>query len=115
MILTAVEIANPDFTPQTYQVYLLLLALLIFEGCLTMNATKFLGQLNTVGAIANLAVLIIFIIWMPAGSIYHPKTNPNHFVWVEIVNGTEWPSGFAFLMGFLSVIWTMVRTVSVYY
>ncbi|MCJ1378935.1 hypothetical protein MMC17_002034 [Xylographa soralifera] len=107
MILTAAEIANPDYTAQTFHVYLLLLALLIFEGLLTMNSTKFIGRLNVAGTVANIIALVIFVIWMPVGSINTPKTNSNEFVWTEIINGTEWPSGFAFMMGFLSVIWTM--------
>ncbi|MCJ1403830.1 hypothetical protein MMC11_007053 [Xylographa trunciseda] len=96
-----------NFLAQTFHVYLVLVALLIFEGLLTMNSTKFIGRLNVIGTVANLIALIIFIIWMPVGSINTPKTNSNEFVWTEIINGTEWPSGFAFMMGFLSVIWTM--------
>ena len=106
MTLTAVEIGNPDYVIQTYHIYLLLLALLILEGLLTMNSTKFIGQLNKFGTIANFVVLFIFIVWMPAGSINRPKANSNDIVWTSkgIVNGTEWPTGFAFMMGFLSVI-----------
>ncbi|MCJ1389693.1 hypothetical protein MMC18_002550 [Xylographa bjoerkii] len=107
MILTAAEIANPDYTAETFHVYLLLLALLIFEGLLTMNSTKFIGRLNVIGTITNMVALIIFVIWMPVGSINTPKTNSNDYVWTEVINGTEWPTGFAFMMGFLSVIWTM--------
>lgn len=107
MILTAASIANPDYIIQTWHVYLMLLLLLVFEGSLTMNSTKFLARLNKLGTIFNLIVLIIFVIWMPAGSINSPKTNHSGDVWVGITNGTEWPDGFAFLMGFLSVIWTM--------
>lgn len=140
MIVTAAEIAHPDYTAKTWHVYLLLVALLIIEGLLTMNSTKFLGWLNVIGTIANVLVLIIFVIWMPVGSINTPKTNSNHYVWTEIINGTEWyallsrslcplpsdrslhpsyqcsdvltlrpsrPTGLAFMMGFLSVIWTM--------
>jgi len=109
MILTAVQIGNPNYVMETFHVYLLMVSLMIFEGLLTMNSTKFIGQLNKVGTIVNLVVLVIFIVWMPAGSINKPKTNPNNIVWTSdgIVNGTEWPTGFAFMMGFLSVIWTM--------
>lgn len=109
MILTAAEIAHPDYTAQTFHVYLLLLALLIVEGALTINSTKFIGQLNKFGTLFNFVVVFIFVIWMPVGSINTPKTNPNREVWTSagIFNGTEWPSGFAFMMGFLSVIWTM--------
>ena len=109
MILTAAEIAYPDYVLQTYHTYLVLLALLIIEGLLTMNSTKFIGQLNKFGTVANFIVIFIFVIWMPVGSINKPKTNPNSEVWSSagFVNGTEWPTGFAVMMGFLSVIWTM--------
>jgi len=106
MILTGVEITHPDYIIQTFHIYLLLLLLLLIEGVLTMNSTKFIGRLNEFGTIVNIAVIFIFIIWMPAGSINEPKSNPNREVWTNegIVNGTEWPTGFAFMMGFLSVI-----------
>jgi len=109
MILTAAEIAHPDYVAQTYQVYLLMLLLMITQGMLAMSTTKFLGSLNKVGTIFNLLAVFIFIIWMPVGSVNTPKTNSNKTVWTSegIVNGTEWPTGFAFLMGLLSVIWTM--------
>lgn len=97
MILTAAEIANPNYTAQTYHIYLLLLALLVIEGCLTMNSTKFLGRLNIVGTVANVVALVIFVIWLPAGSINTPKTNPNSYVWSGIINGTEWPDGFVLI------------------
>jgi amino acid transporter len=107
MIVTAAEIGNPNYTAKTWHIYLLLLALLAFEGALTMNATKLIGYLNKVGTITQIAIVIIFVIWFPVGSINHPKTNDNSYVWTDVINGTEWPTGFAFLMGFLSVIWTM--------
>ena len=109
MILTAVEIAHPTFSPQTYQVYLLMLALLVLEGLVTMNSTKILAQVNAVGTVVNTIVIFIFVIWMPLGSINEPQTNPNNIVWTSdgIVNGTEWPIGFGFMMGLLSVIVTI--------
>jgi amino acid transporter len=35
------------------------------------------------------------------------RCNDNHIFWVDIWNGTKWPIGWSFIMGFLSVIWTM--------
>lgn len=70
-----------------------------------MNSTKFLGRFNLFGATVNFVMVFVFIIWMPVGAISTPKTNTNREVWIDgFVNGTEWPDGFAFLMGFLSVI-----------
>ena len=104
MILTAVAIRNPGYDIETWHVYLMLLGLIILEGLLSMNSTRFLGRMNFIGAIFNVVVVFVFIIWMPAGSIQ--PFNSNEEVWTSkgIVNGTEWPTGFAFLMGFLSVI-----------
>jgi amino acid transporter len=96
MILTAAAIANPDYTIETWHIYLMLLAILFISGLLTMQATKIIGWINVVGTWVNLIALVIFVIWMPVGSINKPKTNPNNIVWTSdgIVNGTEWPTGF---------------------
>ncbi|EMC99193.1 hypothetical protein BAUCODRAFT_31527 [Baudoinia panamericana UAMH 10762] len=109
MILTAAAIGNPDYVIQTWHIYLTLLLVLIVSGLITMQSTKIIGYINVVGVWVNLVALIIFVIWMPVGSVNTPKTNPNWRVWTAagIENGTEWPTGFAFIMGFLSVIWTM--------
>lgn len=109
MILTAAAIGNPGYVIQTWHIYLTLLLILVVSGLITMQSTKTIGRINIVGTWINLIALIIFVIWLPAGSINKPKFQPNDVVWTSqgFVNGTEWPIGFATLMGFLSVIWTM--------
>lgn len=44
-------------------------------------------------------MVLIFVIWLPAGSKNHPKTNDSSDVWLTFENGTEWPYGWAFIMG----------------
>jgi amino acid transporter len=73
MILAAAEISNPDYVPETWHLYLVFLFLLVVQGFLAMNSTKILGYINIAGTIANLLVLVIFIIWLPAGSINRPR------------------------------------------
>jgi len=109
MILTAAAIGNPEYVIQTWHIYLTLLLILFVSGLITMQATKIIGWINVVGTWVNLIALVIFVIWLPVGSVNTPKTTPNSVVWTGegLVNGTEWPSGFAFIMGFLTVIWTM--------
>ena len=68
MILAAASMNNPDYTPETWHLYLTFLFLLIIEGCLTMNSTKFLGYLNIIGTVTNVLVLIIlwvFVLTLP--------------------------------------------------
>lgn len=109
MILTAAAIDNPDYTIQTWHIYLTLLLILVVSGLITMQSTKTIGRINVVGTWINLVALVIFVIWLPAGAINNPKFQSNETVWTSkgFINGTDWPIGFATLMGFLSVIWTM--------
>lgn len=107
MLVTAGSIAYPDYVPETWHIYLTLLLLLFIDGVVTMQSTWFIGWVNKIGTVINLIVVFIFIIWFPVGSINHPKTNDSHAVWTEFANGTEWPIGYAVIMGFLTTIWTM--------
>ncbi|EXJ80126.1 hypothetical protein A1O1_08268 [Capronia coronata CBS 617.96] len=107
MLVTCGMISNPDYAPETWHTYLILLLLLVINGLITMQSTWFIGWVNKVGTVFNLVVVVIFLIWFPAGSINHPKTNHSHAVWTEFQNGTEWPIGWATIMGFLTSIWTM--------
>ena len=63
------------------------------------NFSRFVGWVNKIGTIFNIVVVIIFVIWFPVGSINTPKTNDSHAVWTQFANGTEWPIGWATIMG----------------
>ncbi|KIW26599.1 uncharacterized protein PV07_06418 [Cladophialophora immunda] len=107
MLVTCGMIAYPDYEPQTWHIYLTLLAILVINGLITMQSTWFIGWVNKIGTIWNLIVILIFVIWFPVGSINHPKTNHSHYVWTSFPNGTEWPIGWSTIMGFLTTIWTL--------
>ncbi|KAE9973205.1 hypothetical protein BLS_003726 [Venturia inaequalis] len=107
MVLAAAQILHEDYVVKQWHTYLLFLSILLIQGGLTIQATKFLGHMNIIGTILNVIVLVVFIIWLPVASINTPKFNDNKTVWVNMENGTEWPVGWSFIMGFLSVIWTM--------
>lgn len=49
MIVTAAEITNPNYAPQNWHIYLILLLLLVINGLVTMQSTKFIGYVNIVG------------------------------------------------------------------
>ena len=68
------------------------------DGIIAMQSTKFVGRVNLVGTVVNVLVVIIFVIWFPVGSINHPKTNSDA-VWTTFENGTDWPIGWATIMG----------------
>lgn len=49
MLTTAGAIAYPSYTPQAWHNYLALLGILIIQGFITMQSTKFIGWVNKVG------------------------------------------------------------------
>lgn len=67
-----------------------------------MQSTRFIGRLNLVGTVTNIAIVLLFVVWFPAGSINNPKTNSSKDVWTNFENGTPWPIGWATIMGNLS-------------
>lgn len=99
MIITCGTISNPDYVPETWHTYLVLILILVIDGLFTMQSTRFIGQLNKVGTVFNVIVILIFVIWFPVGSVNSPKTSDSHTVWTNFENGTEWPIGWATIMG----------------
>ncbi|ORY67479.1 amino acid transporter-like protein [Pseudomassariella vexata] len=107
MLMTCGQIAYPTYIPETWHMYLTFLILLIFSGFITMQSTMFVGWVNKIGTIYNIAIVVVFVICLPVGSINSPKTNDSRAVWTEFENGTQWPIGWATVMGFLTAIWTL--------
>ena len=107
MILAAVGISNPSYLPQQWHTFLLTSLLLIANSVLASMPTRFLGKLNQIGASLNFISVVVFCITVPIADINTPKINTASRVWGEFRNGTEWPDGFAVLMSFLTVIFTI--------
>jgi amino acid transporter len=107
MLITCGSIANPDYEAKTWHLYLVFLLILFTNGVVTMQSTWFIGWVSKVGTVWNFLIVLIFVIWFPVGAITNPKTNNSHDVWTQFENGTEWPIGWATIMGFLTTIWTM--------
>lgn len=111
MILAAVSITNPDYVPQTYQVFLLTMLIMIVHGFISSMPTAWIARFNSYGSTFNIIALFIVIIIIPAANDREsrglPKWNSNSDVWGHFYEGTDFPNGVAVLMSFISVIWTM--------
>ncbi|KAI5359401.1 Putative amino acid/polyamine transporter I [Septoria linicola] len=107
MITTAATISDPGYVAKQSHVYLIYLAILVLNGLIAMQSTKFIGRLNVVSTVWNILLVLVFLIWFPAGAVNSPKTNDTHETWTSFQNGTEWPIGWATIMGFLTAIYTM--------
>ncbi|KAL2872459.1 amino acid permease [Aspergillus lucknowensis] len=107
MILAAGSIQNPDYTPTSWQTYLLTTFILVIHAGISSMPTKWVARFNSWGSTFNMFALVAVIIAIPAGTTNSPKFTPSNDVWGTIANMTDYPDGVAVLMTFVSVIWTM--------
>ncbi|KAJ2985094.1 hypothetical protein NUW58_g5719 [Xylaria curta] len=106
MILAAASIANPSYTPTSYQTFLLTTFLMIVHACISSMPTLWVAHFNSVGTIINILALVATIIIIPTATNNVPKFQPSSVAW-GIQNSTDWPDGVAVLMSFLAICWTM--------
>lgn len=110
MIFAAVGVAKGDaFDITQGKVVGLFTGLLIFHGALNSLATRHLARFTTWFVFVNLGTTIIIIIVLLA-TTPRSEMHPASYVFGTpgIINGTGgWNTGIAFLLGLLSVQWTM--------
>jgi amino acid transporter len=107
MILAAVSIHKPDYTPTSWQTFLLTALIMIVHAGISSMPTKRVAQFNSWGSAFNCIALIAVLIMIPANTTNSPKFTPSKQVWGDITNLTDFPDGVAVLMTFVGVIWTM--------
>lgn len=111
MILAGVSIANPSYVPQTYQVFVLTVFILLIHACISSMPTKWLANFNSVGSTLNLIALVAVIILIPAQNTREdqglPRFTSSGVVWGSFYDGTSFSNGLSLLMSFIAVIWTM--------
>ncbi|KAL9130292.1 MAG: hypothetical protein Q9175_007061 [Cornicularia normoerica] len=111
MILACASISNPDYMPQSWQVWLLTTLILLIHGCISSMPTKWIANFNSVGSTFNIIALCIVLILIPAATNREsqglPRFTPTRVVWNDFYDGTDFPKGVSILMTFVAVIWTM--------
>ncbi|KIW87701.1 uncharacterized protein Z519_11675 [Cladophialophora bantiana CBS 173.52] len=111
MILAAGSIANPNYVPQNYQVFLLTTLIMIIHACISSMPTRWIATFNSYGSTFNIIALVITIITIPAATTREsqglPRFTKSSTVWGNFYEGTDFPNGVALLMSFIAVIWTM--------
>ena len=111
MTLAAASIVNPSYVPNEWQTFLLTCLLMVIHACMASAPTRWIARINSAGSTFNIIALIVVLILIPAGTNREEqgltRFNPSNEVWGTIYKGTDYPSGVAVLMSFISVIWTM--------
>ena len=106
MFLSVIVIARDgNWTPSNGVIYATFLACVLCHGILASTMSKVMGKLQTVFVVANFVLIFATIIALPIGARHH--RNDGHYIFAQTENSTSWPTGWAFMLAWLSPIWTI--------
>ncbi len=104
LVLSAVRISNPDFEATNGKLYGIFVACVVLHVVVTSIASGFVSRLQTTSIIANLGLILLFIIALPAGTEHR---NDGAFIFGQLDNATSWNSGWNFMLSWMPAIWTI--------
>ncbi|KAJ4397570.1 GABA-specific high-affinity permease [Gnomoniopsis smithogilvyi] len=107
LMFCAVIVISTDgtWTPSNGIVYVVFMVCTLSHGVLAMTLTKIMNKLQTFAVVMNIALILATIIALPVGRA--SQRNDGHFIFANVENLTTWPTGWAFMLAWLSPIWTI--------
>lgn len=105
MFLSVIVIARDgNWSPTNGQIYGCFLACVMCHGVLASVLSKVMGKLQTAFVVMNFVLILATIIALPIGS--HHRNNGS-YIFGHTANLTAWPTGWTFMLAWLSPIWTI--------
>ena len=106
MFLSVIVIARDGaWTPSNGTIYGVFLACVLCHGILASTLSRVMGKLQTVFVVFNFALIVATVIALPVGKA--GARNSASFIFAQTANLTTWPTGWAFMLSWLSPIWTI--------
>ena len=81
-----------------------LFSCVLCHGILASTMSRIMGKLQSVFVIMNFILIFATIIALPIGT---KNRNDGHYIFAQTENSTTWPTGWAFMLAWLSPIWTI--------
>lgn len=108
MFLSVIVVSRDgNWTPTNGDVYGVFLACVVCHGLLASVLSKVMGKLQTVFVVMNFVLIVATVIALPIGA--RNRRNDGHYIFAKTENLTAWPSGWTFMLSWLSPIWTIGR------
>jgi amino acid transporter len=106
MFLSVIVIARDgNWTPTNGTIYGVFLATIATHAIMASTLAKVMGKMQTVFVAMNLILIIATIIALPIGAKH--RLNSASYIFTHVENLTTWPSGWTFMLSWLSPIWTI--------
>lgn len=111
MFLSVIVIARDgNWTPSNGVIYATFLACVLCHGVLASVLSKIMGKLQTVFVVMNFLLIAATVIALPIGARH--RRNDGEYIFATTDNLTTWPTGWAFMLSWLSPIWTIGEILS---
>ncbi|KAI0264624.1 amino acid/polyamine transporter I [Gloeopeniophorella convolvens] len=96
------------FTPTNAQTFGAYVAVVVVHGIISSAAAKYIARLQTIYVILNVLLCLVVIIAVPAATPNEFKNSAKIvFTSTGFQNLSGWPNGFAFILSFLTPLWTV--------
>ncbi|GME31904.1 Amino acid/polyamine transporter I [Neofusicoccum parvum] len=107
LMLTSVVVIARDgnWEPSNGVIYAVFLGAVLCHGILASTLSKIMGKLQTVFVVANFVLIAATVIALPIGR--GDQRNDAKYIFGETSNLTTWPTGWTFMLSWLSPIWTI--------
>ena len=106
MFLSVIAVARDgNWTPSNGVIYATFLICLLCHGVLASVMSKIMGKLQTVFVVMNFILIAATIIALPIGA--RNRRNDAEYIFATTENLTTWPTGWAFMLSWLSPIWVI--------
>lgn len=88
-----------EWEPSNGIIYIVFMMIVIAHGILASVLSKVMGKLQSLFVLMNLVLILATIIALPIGKA--SSRNDGHFIFAEIMNLTEWPTGWTFMLAWV--------------
>ncbi|KAL2428739.1 GABA-specific permease [Exophiala dermatitidis] len=105
MFLSVIVISRDgNWSPSNGVIYATFLATVATHGLIASTMARVMGKLQTVFVVMNFVLIFATIIALPIGA---NTRNSASYIFTHVENLTTWPTGWAFMLSWLSPIWTI--------
>ncbi|KAL8937011.1 MAG: hypothetical protein Q9216_004640 [Gyalolechia sp. 2 TL-2023] len=94
-----------NWTPSNGVIYATFLACVLCHATVATVMSKVMGKLQTVFVVMNFVLIAAVVIALPIGA--RNRRNDGHYIFAQTGNLTTWPTGWSFMLSWLSPIWTI--------
>ncbi|KAL4912748.1 amino acid/polyamine transporter I [Aspergillus aurantiobrunneus] len=109
LILACISIARDGtWSASNATIYGLYAGLIVVHAAITILTSNIMPRIQTLCIFINVAIIIATVVALPVGKVTRGGTlNSGSYVFGHVDNLSNWPTGWTFVLAFLSPIWSI--------